>query len=216
MLGQERYPIQDLFALEPWLQSNEGNLTPEQYGIHVLNERELSQITQLKTPNQVLAVAAIPGQGEEVDWSNGWTIYLDGIQDPGNLGTILRISDWFGIRKVVAGPGTVELYNSKTIQATMGAFLRVQYLEMDLSDIASQAPSVPILAADMHGESIYDVSFPETGILVIGNEGRGLSQSSIDRANKRISIPPATQNGTESLNAAVATGIICAFLRRRY
>ena len=153
-------------------------MTLKGLNIHTINERELSQITQLRTPNQVLAISEIRSPSS-IDWNTGWTIYLDGIQDPGNLGTILRIADWFGITIVVGGPGTADLYNAKTIQATMGAFLRVQYLETDLASIRLAAAEVPIYAANMQGQNAFEVDFPKAGILLIGNEGQGISPSNL-------------------------------------
>ncbi|MCB0637063.1 MAG: RNA methyltransferase [Lewinella sp.] len=212
MLAQDRYPIRELYALPAWLAAHEREVANRPFDPQVINEKELAQISQLRTPNQVLVIADIP-PAPAIDYARGWGLFLDGIQDPGNLGTILRIADWFAMDYVVAGPGTVELFNSKVIQATMGAFLRVPLIEATLDDILAEEPGLPVLATAMEGESVFTTSLPDHGLLLIGNEGQGLQPAYLTRATQTISIPRAQGGGAESLNAGVATGILCAQLR---
>lgn len=214
LIRQQHYPVQEVFAFPEWLAVNEPLLRENRIPFSLINDTELRLISQLTSPNQVLAVIGQPAAENTIDWSDNWSLYLDGLQDPGNVGTILRIADWFAIPRVVAGPGTVELFNSKVLQATMGAFLRVQWVEQDLAAIRTAAPALPIWAADMGGEDIFKVDVPKAGMLVIGNEGQGLSEQVKAMVDQHVAIVAPQGSGAESLNAGVATGILCAALRR--
>lgn len=214
LLQQQYYPVQEVFAQADWLTANKHLQDQTPLPFTVINDQELRLISQLTTPNQVLAVVGQPADEKQIDWMDNWSLYLDGLQDPGNVGTILRIADWFAIPRVVAGPGTVDLYNSKVLQASMGAFLRVQWITQDLGTIHTQAPDLPLWAADMEGEDIFKVNIPSSGMLIIGNEGQGVSQAVKGLVNQQITIKAPKGSGAESLNAGVATGIICAALRR--
>ncbi len=211
LLLQSRVAVEGVYALPGWLSS----LPAPPACDHVqLNPADLRRISALSTPNQVLAVARIP----EVTFDPGMlqadlALYLDGIQDPGNMGTILRIADWFGIPYVFCSHNCVDLYNPKVIQASMGAFLRVSCLEMELAELLEKAPALAVLGATMDGDDLFSVSLPRSALIVIGNEGRGLSQAVADRLDGRLTIPGG--GGAESLNAAVATGIICAVYKNR-
>ena len=146
----------------------------------------------------------------------GWGLFLDGIQDPGNLGTILRIADWFGISRVFSSPDCVDPFNPKVVQATMGAFLRVSCIETTIDRLYQEYPGIPIYGEVMDGENVFHTSLKgANGIIVIGNEGSGISPEAERLLSHRISIPPAAHSGAESLNAAVATGILCAVFRNR-
>jgi TrmH family RNA methyltransferase len=214
LIRQQYYPVQEVYAMPEWLAQNESLLRGNHIPFTLINEGELRLISQLTSPNQVLAVIGQPVAKERIDWTDNWSLYLDGLQDPGNVGTILRIADWFAIPRVIAGPGTVELFNAKVLQSTMGAFLRVQWIEQSLEDIHKSAPSLPIWAADMGGQDIFKVEIPKAGILVIGNEGQGVSEEVKEMVDQQVAIAAPKGSGAESLNAGVATGILCAALRR--
>lgn len=195
-----------------------------------VSDNELKRISALKTPNQVLAVVnMIQSEDENASDthqhgyfdsqntpSEGWSLYLDGLQSPANLGAILRVADWFGFHHVFAGPGTVDLYNPKSIQATMGCFLRLNYREAELTAIADASPELPIFAADLSGENVYTFDAPKSGLLVIGNEGRGIRPATRQFIKQYLNIPRAAGRKAESLNAAVATGILCGALARKF
>lgn len=138
-----------------------------------------------------------------------WILALDGIQDPGNMGTIIRVADWFGIGHIAVAPTCVDVYNPKVVQAAMGGHLRVAIHTADLTTLI-QNSRMPVLAAALDGESIYTLNKPEYGILVIGNESKGISAEIMNLATHKITIPRI--GGAESLNAAVSAGIICAEL----
>lgn len=214
LLQQSKYSVLQVYALPEWLEAHAGLLQNSGVSFHEINDKSLKLISQLKTPNKVLAVVETPSPINQQSIQNNWSIFLDGLQDPGNVGTILRIADWFGIPNVIAGPGTVDLYNSKVLQASMGAFLRVQWSSMNHEELANLGQQINIYAADMNGENIFDIDIPDTGILAIGNEGRGLSPQLRAIQPSIVSILSPNGGGAESLNAGVATGIICAAIRR--
>lgn len=180
------------------------------YGGNVLteliSERELKKISQLVQPNIVLALCEI--QEEKPIQTEGLILVLDDIRDPGNLGTIIRLADWFGIKQIVCSPETVDVYNPKVIQSTMGSFLRVQINYTDLEKF-SQTYTYPILGTFMEGKNIYQSRFPENAALVLGNESNGISEKLHDYITEKISIPRmGNLQQTESLNVAMAAGII--------
>jgi TrmH family RNA methyltransferase len=215
LLRQSAMRIEALYALEAWIAGNreiaslEGNL-------YEVTDAELRKISGLKSPNKVLAVVHRQRHPLHAGLiQNDYCLYLDGIRDPGNLGTILRTADWFGLPYVFGSPDCVDLYNPKVIQASMGAFLRVRYLEQALPTLLEQFPGLPVLGAVLDGENVFDAELPGRGILVIGSEAQGISPSLLQFITCRIAVPPAVGGGAQSLNAAVATGIITAVLRNR-
>lgn len=172
----------------------------------LITERELKKISQLVTPNTALAVCEIP-QEKNIQ-KNGFIIALDDIRDPGNLGTIIRMADWFGIQQIVCSKETVDLYNPKVIQSTMGSFIRVQINYTDLEKFF-ETYSHPILGTFMDGENLYKTSLPENAVLLMGNEANGISEKLESFVTQRLSIPRMGKlQQTESLNVAMATSII--------
>jgi TrmH family RNA methyltransferase len=166
---------------------------------------EMQRISTLKNHNGILAILRIPKNNEFE--TNGRVICLDNIQDPGNLGTIIRIADWFGIEHIIASNQTADCYNPKTIQATMGSIFRVSITYKNLSEFLQEIKT-PIYGAVMDGTSIQEVTMEAEGVLVIGNEGKGISDEVMPYLSHRISIPRI--GGAESLNAGVACGILAA------
>lgn len=179
-----------------------------------INDRELKKISELKTPNQVIALVNLPKLNEVPTLkSNGVSIYLDRIQDPGNLGTIIRIADWFGIKDVVCSIGTVDAYSPKVLQSTMGAIYRVQVSYVEFADLKKKNERLSSYGAVLDAkQSVYELGNSFAGILVIGNEAKGISSELKDQIDHEISIPRINPGGSESLNAAVACGIICGQL----
>lgn len=172
----------------------------------LITERELKKISQLVTPNTALAVCEIP-QEKNIQ-KNGFIIALYDIRDPGNLGTIIRMADWFGIQQIVCSKETVDLYNPKVIQSTMGSFIRVQINYTDLEEFF-ETYSHPILGTFMDGENLYKTKLPEKAVLLMGNEANGISEKLESFVTQRLSIPRMGKlQQTESLNVAMATSII--------
>lgn len=203
--------VEMVVAVPDWLEKNKALLRNVANTVPV-EEGELKKISLLTTPNQVFLVVKQPEIKLDVSAAtNGLSLFLDDIRDPGNLGTILRIADWFGISWVICSPGSVEAYNPKVVQSGMGAFLRVKCMEMPFEDLRAQLPNLPVYGTVLDGQSIFTENLKRPAIIAIGNESRGLSPDIQSQLTHRIAIPKGPGGGAESLNAAVATGIVCAF-----
>jgi RNA methyltransferase, TrmH family len=170
---------------------------------------ELERISSLSTPNQVLAVFEKPSFPPPA-FNQGLSLILDGIQDPGNLGTIVRIADWFGLSRIFCSRDSADVFNGKAIQSTMGSISRVQVLYGDPGDLIREHPTLPIYAAVLEGKNLYSQPRIREGFLLIGNESKGIRSELLERATHAITIPRIGQ--AESLNAGVATGIILSHL----
>ena len=183
-----------------------------------VTQEELTRASLQKTPQDVLAIFEQPDypMNPEVI-SQSLCLALDDVQDPGNLGTIIRVADWFGIEHIFCSPGTVDVYNPKTIQATMGALARVKLHYCNLPSLIASLGDVPVYGTFLDGKNIYGEDLGTNGLIVMGNEGKGVSQEVADMVNKRLYIPnyPPQRETSESLNVAMATGIVCAEFRRR-
>ena len=174
---------------------------------------ELQKISALTVANNCLAVFKMPPQKPLTD--EGLILALDDIRDPGNLGTILRLCDWFGIEQLVCSEKTVDLYNPKVVQATMGSIARVKVVYTDLEHWLGQT-ALPVFGTFMGGQNIYQTQLPQEGVIVMGNEANGISAGISKWATKRLSIPRfGTLQQTESLNVATATAIILSEFRRK-
>jgi len=203
-----RHSVEFLVATPEWLDNYTGPVPNTE--IITLPPEEVGKASDLQSTQGVLAVANLMPEPESPQ--PGWTIFLDDIQDPGNAGTILRIADWFGVSQVVFSNHSADLYNAKVIQASMGAFLRVPVWRSSLAAFRQKATEIPVYAADMEGTSVFELSNPKPGILVIGNEGHGLTPEVKEQVDQIISIPRGPGGGAESLNAGVAAGILVAQL----
>ena len=183
-----------------------------------VTQEELTRASLQKTPQDVLAIFEQPEypMNPEVI-SQSLCLALDDVQDPGNLGTIIRVADWFGIEPIFCSLGTVDVYNPKTIQATMGALARVKLHYCNLPSLIASLGDVPVYGTFLDGKNIYGEDLGTYGLIVMGNEGKGVSQEVADMVNKRLYIPnyPPQRETSESLNVAMATGIVCAEFRRR-
>lgn len=177
-----------------------------------VSEAELKKISALKTPNKVLGVFKFPKQ-EELQ-NSGLIVALDTVNDPGNLGTIIRLCDWFGVRQLVCSKDTVDCYNQKVIQSTMGSITRVNIVYTNLNQFISDS-NLPAFAADMEGTNVYKTELPEEAILVMGNEANGISEEIENLIQNKLTIPRfGTIQQTESLNVATATSILLSEFRR--
>lgn len=190
-------------------------------GCEMVSEKELGRMSALKTPQGVLALVEIPQRTDPAVVRGGLLLALDGIQDPGNMGTIIRCADWFGIERIVCSPDSADCFNPKVVQASMGAIFRVAVDYGDLPGLlATQAAGgTPVFGTFLEGEDIYtaDLGTDPAGIVTIGNEGSGISEAVARTVTRRLFIPPypAGGSGAESLNAAVAAAIVCSEMRRR-
>ena len=178
---------------------------------------QMARMSQFSTPSDVIAVYEIPQH--EVDTERvrrGLNIVLDNIQDPGNLGTIIRLADWYGIRDIFASPTTVDVYNHKVVQATMGAISRVTVHYQELDDVFDDFEGLPIYGTFLDGDNIYAQSLEPRGFVVFGNEGKGIGAKVAERVTHRLLIPAAPRQGqrSESLNVGVAAAITVSELLR--
>ncbi|MGK0307825.1 MAG: TrmH family RNA methyltransferase [Urechidicola sp.] len=177
-----------------------------------ISNEELKKISLLKTPNQVLGLFEIPEEKEIV--KVGLTLVLDSISDPGNLGTIIRLSDWFGIHQIICSETTVDCYNPKVVMSTMGSLKRVSVKYADLKTYI-KSTKLPVYAAMMNGENVYKTKLINEAILVMGNEANGISKEILDLITNQITIPRfGNKQETESLNVATATAILLSEFKR--
>lgn len=198
------FTIKKIYALQSWLHTNKNFDNAV-----MVSEDELQKISNLQTANEVLVIAEMPETNNTLELENTVTLALDGIQDPGNMGTIIRIADWFGIKQIICSEDCVELYNPKVIQSTMGGFIRVKVVYTNLEQCL-QNTQVPIYGALLNGTDVKKIPQPTEGIIVIGNESKGIRAPILPLIKNAISIKKI--GGAESLNAAVATGIILSHL----
>lgn len=218
--------VDDLLALRPamlivatqeWLQGKHLN---ERTEVIEVTEEELKKVSFLQHPQQVLAVFEQDSQNAfeatEVDVTE-LNLALDGVQDPGNLGTIIRIADWFGITHIYCSQETADVYNPKVVQATMGSIARVSVRYGDLQALIDNLPEgTPVYGTLLDGENIYQQELENRGIIIMGNEGKGISPALAKKVNKRLLIPnfPEGRATADSLNVAIATAITCSEFRR--
>jgi len=185
-----------------------------------ITEDDIKKISFLKNPQEVIALIKIPTNSFSLDTiKDKFIIALDTIQDPGNLGTIIRLADWFGIEDIICSMGTADVYNPKVIQSTMGSISRVKlhYKSLEETLLSAKKIGMPIFGATLSGENIYKSDLPSNGILLLGNESKGISEKLLPLITKQLFIPnyPEGIKSTESLNVGIAAAIICAEFRRR-
>ena len=222
------YQPHSLFATKEWFAENQGNKSFDSAAgsnhgpvpmIQEVTSDELSRISFQQHPQQVLALFPIPPQADFQFslFNSQLNLALDGIQDPGNLGTIIRIADWFGIRDIYCSEDTVDAWNPKVVQATMGSIARVNIIYLPLAELIDSLPDdYPVYGTLLDGENIYTQPLTPNGLIVMGNEGNGISPEIRQRVNHRLFIPSYRNDDTaESLNVAIATAITCAEFRRR-
>ena len=202
------YSPKELYAIETYQGAA--------HSIQIVSQDELCKISFLQHPQQVLGVFRIPSQDSKLPSPDGrLSLALDGIQDPGNLGTIIRIADWFGISTIYCSEDTADAWNPKVVQATMGSIARVNIVYTSLQEIIQQA-SVPVYGTLLDGNDIYQQPLSKEGIIVMGNEGNGISPEIRQMITRKLLVPSFHQGDTaESLNVAIATAITCSEFRRR-
>ena len=206
-LLHSNFELQDLFT------TKQDFLTVPKNKVHAISEAELKKISALTTPNTCLAVFKIPKAKEMVE--KGLIVALDDVRDPGNLGTIIRLCDWFGIETLFCSEESVDIYNPKVVQASMGSISRVNVVYGNLETFLSQT-KLPVFGTFMDGKNIYQEELPKEGIIIMGNEANGISTSVEKLVSDRIAIPRfGNLQVTESLNVATATAIILSEFKRK-
>jgi len=217
-LVAEIYPFFEcdcLIAKSSWL-AMQGDIYAKE--LIVAEENDIEKVSLLKTPQDVLAVFHRPNYVlDKETLKNELSLVLDGIQDPGNLGTIIRLADWFGIRRLICSPDTADAFSPKTVQATMGAIARVQVFYEALPVLLDEMEGIAIYGTFLEGKNIYIESLSSSGLIVMGNEGNGISPPVEKRITQKLHIPhyPSDAESAESLNVAMAAAIVCSEFRRR-
>lgn len=205
----EQVTIHSIYATQTWIDNNPKTCAKYQQILTIINENELKKISSLATPNKVLAVVHLPVQ-QVTENIHDFEVafYLDDLQDPGNAGTILRIAHWFGMSMIFVSNNTVDMYNSKVVQASMSAIFNLQIVQQDLDEIVRSNKNLHIIGAAMDGKPIQFYSKKKNPtLIVIGNEGRGLSADVVAHIKEYVAIPKGVNSNAESLNAAIAAGI---------
>jgi TrmH family RNA methyltransferase len=209
-LAQDKYRIIEILALPSWINQNAALLSLyNSFDITIISEKDLERISSFKSPNQVIARLSL--KEEYFDYkvaSAGLTVYLDGIQDPGNAGTIVRTAEWYGVKQVIFSPDSVDRYNSKFLQACMGSQFRVSLLKISFEEFKRNTLRIHWWGASLTGINLNENIPDLPGILVMGNEGSGIRPEIHASLDFRFMIPKHENAKTESLNVAVATGII--------
>ena len=215
-----KYTVEKLFTTNLFYSKNESVCKKANY-IDFIEPEDLQKASLLKNPQNCLAICSLPKESEFPEkLKNNLSIYLDEIQDPGNLGTIIRICDWFNIEYLFCSPNTADYFNPKVIQASMGSFSRINCFTTTFTKVKQLAEDaeVPIYGAFLNGENVYGKNLPQKAILVVGNEGNGIKKILKNEITEKIKIPSFSTNneGAESLNVSVATAIICSEFKRKH
>lgn len=209
--------VDSVFHTEEWVP----NRKFDGIKLEMVSEKEMARISGLTTHSSIIALVKIPNYKSNYEnLENSFSLALDDIQDPGNLGTIIRLADWFGIESIFCSLSTADAFSPKVIQSTMGAIARVKIVYTHLNDLLTYAngKKVHIYGAFLEGESIYTSTLEKNAIVVMGNEGNGISDSVGKLIPNRITIPSFanTGKGSESLNVAMATAVVCSEFKRRF
>jgi TrmH family RNA methyltransferase len=200
--------ITEIYAVKEWLNDNKDHLKKIE-GTEI-TEAELEKISQLKTPNQVVAVIKKFDIEENIAVKGKISLVLDTIQDPGNLGTIIRTADWFGVQQIICSKDCADVYNPKVVQATMGSIARVKVVYTDLEKWLNQQKDISIYATMLEGKDVTQMNTLKEGLIIIGNESKGIHEEIVTMATEKITI--YSKGNAESLNAAVAVGIVLSHI----
>ncbi len=208
---KSQFQVVELYATADYLKKNEKYINNAEKIIEVIPD-DIKKVSLLKSPQCSLAICKLPQPAQLPARLTGISFYLDGIQDPGNLGTIIRTCDWFGMEYLFCSSDTADFYNPKVVQSTMGSFLRIKTIYISFEELVPlfQESQFPVFGTFLEGESLYELNLPSEAMIVLGNEGNGIRSSVAKKINKKISIPSfyRGKTGAESLNVAVTAGII--------
>lgn len=212
LLNSRKFVCKELFALEDWIKEHKNFLQAgKDIAITEVKDFELTKISSLSTAHSVVAIFEKRKQHSDIKTGGKIILALDTIQDPGNLGTIIRIADWFGITDIVCSRGCADMYNAKVVQSTMGSLGRVNIIYTDLVEWLKENKQMKIYSASLEGKDVKAIGKLKEGILIIGNEANGVSDEVMKLVSEKITIPKTGE--AESLNAAVAAGIILSHLK---
>ena len=208
------FQIESLYCTDQFYQKYQKDIKTKSVDFEIVTSDDLKQAGVFSSNQSALASVIIPYNHQVFPKNNEFVLVLDGVQDPGNMGTIIRIADWYGIDKIVCSEDTVDLYNPKVIAATMASFIRIKVFYTDLEDYFSKFKEIPVYGALLSGDNIHESTFDKQAFILMGNEAHGIRDSLMPFIHQKISIPRFGK--AESLNVAMATAIICDNLRRKY
>lgn len=216
LINSNSRKIKSLFATNNFLEPNKDSLVKNKVPYTQISEDELKKISLQSSPNNVLAICSYFEETEaSFDFQNNFAFYLDDVRDPGNFGTIIRLSAWFGMDTVFCSKSSCDVYNPKVIQSAMGAFLRVKVVYTELDELINKQKIKTVYGALLNGKNLYQEKL-QNGLIIIGNEANGIGQENLKLITHPITIPAHDHNSTESLNAAMASAIIAAeFFRQK-
>lgn len=207
--------VNEVYATADFLEQNKKKPGLNNIIFYEINQAELEKISLQSTPNKVVAVCNYFMEAHQwFDLNSNFSFYLDDIRDPGNFGTIIRLADWFGISSVFCSPQSCDFYNPKVIQSSMGAFIRIKCIYVDLNKLLAEQKVTHVYGAVLNGKNLYKESL-KPGLVLIGNEANGISEKNLKLVNYHLTIPGAVGNGAESLNAAMAASIIAGEFYRQ-
>ena len=208
-MTHDKYHISEIYVLQGHEHNYDTLPSVRKAGYDIISIREMEQISQLKTPSPVFLLLDRPDEsGPPPEISHGRSLYLDGIQDPGNTGTIIRIADWFGVDRVIRSEDTADFYSPKVVQASMGSMVNVDLMTCRIEDL--NMAGLPVYGTFMDGTAVTKISFCDSGVVILGSEGKGISARAADKVTDRVAVPGAEHRVADSLNVAVAAGIIVA------
>lgn len=211
------FDVEGLYCTQKWLNTHQ-HMLPPRATPQLISQREMEQISFQKTPQEVLALLRLPPTPYHIPLSDSELyLALDGVQDPGNVGTIVRLADWFGIKRIYASPDVADVFAPKCVQATMGSLARVEVVYTDLAELFKRHQHLPIYGTHLRGNNLYNTELSSRGIIVLGSEGQGISPEIEPLLTHRLLIPNYndTLEKAESLNVAIAAAVVCAEFRRR-
>jgi len=210
LLSVGSYSISKIYCTNEWYENHVTGLTRFKSIITIVNNKEIDQISQLKTSNKVLMVLDHSGVEKSISNINtNAAIYLDDIQDPGNVGTIIRIADWYGIKHVIRSAGTADFYSHKVIQASMASFANVFMYSSTFEQLIDDLPDHKSVGAVLGGEDINNFAWPAAPLIIMGNEGKGIKHTILEQLDEKIMIPGSPTRLADSLNVGIATAIMC-------
>ena len=208
-----------VYGTQEFFQRLSGNIIiPKSTEILLISDDEMRKISTLTSPQHVLAVAEMPSEEKEIDFEKGLKLVLDGISDPGNLGTLIRIADWFGVEEIICSDNTVDCFNPKVVQSAMGSLFRTNFYYRDLSEIFRKNLSkkaLPVYGTVLDGKNIFEENLCNDAFILVGNESNGIGEDQFSFITEALTIPSFGGTKVDSLNVAVATGIVCAAFRKR-
>jgi len=217
--SRSNYQVKTIYGIESWLLSNEINSSVQNIEVVPLRARDLERISFLRTPNQVLAIISRNQEIEPLlNFESDLLLGLDQVQDPGNLGTIIRLADWFGLGGIIASMDSADFFSPKVVQASMGSVFRVKLVASDLVDFIRSLPTgFPVYGTHLDGENLYSANITPNGLILLGNESRGMKPLLKDLSMQNLRIPGYSTGETkpESLNVSIAAAILCSEFRRR-